>query len=118
MQRANKAGTISHLEKHEGVYADYSDFDFREQTQRLTDGRQIFDELPAELRREFSQSPQKFFNYVNDPANAGTLAEKLPLLAQPGDQLQQVVPKLADEQPQLPETPSPVDAPQEPEVHS
>lgn len=96
MQRANQGGTISHLAKFEGVYADFSDFDFHEQTRKLTQGREIFDALPAELRREFDQSPSRFFAYVNDPANAGELRTKLPGLAKPGDQLPVVKPLDAD----------------------
>ncbi len=96
MARAEKAGTISHLQKFEGVYADYSDFDFFEQTQKLTKGREVFDALPAELRREFGQSPAAFFNYVNDPANVDDLREKLPALAAPGTQLPDVIPPDAD----------------------
>ncbi len=99
MARADKAGTISHLEKYQGVYADYSDVDFQEITQKLTRGREIFDELPGELRAEFGQSPAAFFKYVNDPANAGDLRKKLPGLAEPGRQIiNPTVPPTADEE--------------------
>lgn len=98
MARADKAGTISHLQKFEGIYADYSDFDFHEQTERLTQGRMVFDELPAEVRKEFGQSPQAFFEYVNDPANIDKLAEKLPHLAKPGKQMASATPPDADTQ--------------------
>ncbi len=87
MARADKAGTISHLDKYEGVYADYSDFDFHEQTEKLTQGRMIFDDLPAEVRKEFGQSPAAFFEFVNDPENKDELLKKLPYLARPGKQL-------------------------------
>lgn len=87
MARADRLGTISHLQKFEGVYADYADFDFHEQTQKLAEGRMIFDELPMELRKEFGQSPAEFFQYVNDPANKDELLKKLPMLAEPGKQL-------------------------------
>jgi len=83
MARFDKSGTISHLNKFEGVYADFSDFDFHEQTTMLARGNEIFAQLPAEIRREFSQSPAKFFEYVNIPGNI----EKLPGLAAPGQQL-------------------------------
>ncbi len=98
MARADKAGTISHLEKYEGIYADFSDFDFHKQTTQLTRGREIFDELPAELRAEFSQSPSKFFAFVNDPANKEELRKKLPDLAAPGKQLIATKPPSADEE--------------------
>ncbi len=96
MARFDVTGTISHLQKFEGVYGDFSDFDFREQTNMLTRGREIFDQLPAEVRQEFNQSPAAFFKYVNDPANADGLREKLPALAQPGRQLPKTSPPTAD----------------------
>ncbi len=96
MERATRAGTISHLEKFKGVYADFSDFDFFKQTQQLTRGREIFDELPAEIRQEFGQSPAKFFAHVNDPANF-PLEETMPPLAAPGRQLPATSPPTADE---------------------
>ncbi len=86
LQRAQKTGTISHMAKHEGKYADFSGFDFFESTIMLTKGREIFDDLPSELRNEFSNSPADFFNYVNDPANKDRLGTLLPALAAPGRQ--------------------------------
>jgi len=96
MTRFDKTGTISHLSKFEGVYADFSDFDFHEHTQKLTKGREIFDALPAEIRREFGQSPADFFKYVNDPENVDNLRLKLPALAEPGQQLPPEVSPTAD----------------------
>jgi len=87
MARFDKTGTISHMAKYEAVYADFSDFDFHEHTNKLTRGREIFDDLPAEVRREFNNSPAAFFAYVNDPDNVSDLTVKLPGLAEPGNQL-------------------------------
>lgn len=86
LHRAQKAGTLSHLDKYEGVYGDFSDYDFMENQLKMTHGREVFDALPSEIRDEFRQSPAAFFAYVNDPANAGKLREKLPALAAPGRQ--------------------------------
>ncbi len=112
MARADRAGTISHLQKFEGVYGDFSDFDFFTQTQMLTRGREIFDELPAELRVEFGQSPSKFFAYVNDPANINELHKKLPGLAAPGKQLIDVANVIPPDDP--PVVDPPADPPAEP----
>jgi len=87
MARFDRTGTISHLAKFEGTYSDFSDFDFHEQSNMLARGEQIFAELPAEIRREFSQSPAAFFQYVNDPENRKMKDLGLPALAKPGDQL-------------------------------
>lgn len=96
MRRFDETGTISHLSKFEGVYADFSDFDFHEQSNMLARGEQIFEDLPAEIRREFAQSPAEFFKYVNDPANQKDLERKLPALAEPGQQLPRTSPPDAD----------------------
>ncbi len=109
MARFDVTGTISHLEKYEGVYADFSDFDFHEQSNKLAEGREIFDALSAEVRREFGQSPAKFFQYVNDPANADDLRNKLPDLAKPGTQLN---PKVAATEPTAPVEPPPEPTPE------
>ncbi len=96
IQRAEKSGTISHLTKYQGAYGDFADFDYFENLQKLTRGREIFDELPAELRNEFRGSPVKFFDYVNDPANKERLGELLPALAEPGRQIMSIKPAVAD----------------------
>lgn len=96
MARFDVTGTISHLEKHEGSYSDFSDYDYHTELQKLTRGREIFDDLSAEVRREFGQNPAKFFAYVNDPKNAKELRKKLPGLAEPGQQLPREVSPTAD----------------------
>ncbi len=98
MQRAAQGGTITHLAKHQGTYSDYSDYDFFEETQKLTKGREVFDDLPAEIRREFGQSPAAFFEYVNDPENMAKPNFGLPGLAKPGTQLISTAPADADTQ--------------------
>ncbi len=96
MSRFEVTGTISHVNKYEAVYGDFSDFDFHEQTRRLTQGREVFDALPSEVRQEFGQSPAAFFDFVNDPANKDDLLDKLPALAKPGTQLPREVSPTAD----------------------
>ncbi len=86
LHRAQKTGTISHLAKHEGTYGDFADYDFFGNQLQLTRGREIFDELPSEIRAEFQNSPAGFFKFVNDPANRDRLDKILPALAQPGRQ--------------------------------
>ncbi len=86
LERAQSTGTISHLNRHEGRYGDFADFDFQQAQFMLAQGREVFDDLPSEIRNEFNQSPAQFFDYVNDPANKDDLIKKLPGLAAPGRQ--------------------------------
>ena len=84
LRKAQKTGTLSHLQKHGGFYADFADFDFDEAKLALARATSIFEELPSEVRADFKQDPAAFFGYVNDPKNAGKLSELLPALAEPG----------------------------------
>lgn len=91
LAKAAKGGTISHLAKHGATYGDFSQIDdLMAAHVQLEKGRAVFAELPGELRREFDNDMAKFFNYVNDPANAGKLEELLPKLAEPGNDLPQI----------------------------
>ena len=79
-------GTISHLQKFEGFYADFADapqdmFEAREQLER---GKKIFMDLPAEVRSEFGNDALKYFAFVNDPQNKDRLDKVLPKIAEPG----------------------------------
>jgi muconolactone delta-isomerase len=86
LSRAQKAGTLSHLERFQGNYADFSDFDFHTAQNTLAEARTIFDALPSEIKKEFDHDPAAFFAYANDPENADDLEKKLPGLAEPGRQ--------------------------------
>jgi len=114
LSRAQKAGTLSHLQKYEGTYGDFAEFDFLEAQIQMTKGREVFDALPSELRSEFNQSPADFFAYVNDPANVDDLRKKLPGLAMPGRQNIDVSGKTAPDEAPLPE-PDPEPAPPAPD---
>ncbi len=82
--RAARSDTLSHLAEHQGQYGDFSDYDFEAHVTKIAEGQTIFENLPAETKREFQQSPQKFFAYVTNPANLGRLPELLPEIAEAG----------------------------------
>ena len=119
LRKAQREGGISHLIRHGAQYGDFSDVpDLLTAHERITQGHKIFDDLPSELRREFDNDMFKFFEYVNDPANAGDLAEKLPGLAEPGRQIPAVRRSAASEANPVvssaPEDPAPQAPPEAP----
>ncbi len=85
LKKAQKTGTISHLNKHQATYGDLSGFDFFEAQTKLAQAGEIFDDLPSEIRREFDNSPAKFFEFANDAENVDKLADLLPEIAEPGN---------------------------------
>lgn len=87
LYRFAKTGTLSHVAKYGGEYAEFGEFNFHDAQNKLARGLEIFESLPGEIRREFGQDPARFFAFVNDPENADKLHTVLPGIAKPGNQL-------------------------------
>ncbi len=84
LEKGAKAGGLSHLQKHGARYGDFADIDFEAMQIQLAEGRQVFNELPAEIKREFDQNPGQFFEFVTNPENSDRIAELLPKIAERG----------------------------------
>ena len=84
VQKHTRLGTLSHLEKWGGQYGDLSGFNFQDAQNQLAKANTMFEELPSSVRNYFSNSPELFFEYVNDDANKDELQEKFPELVKPG----------------------------------
>lgn len=90
LEKASRTGMVSHLSKYEGQYADFADVDLQTMMNTVARANTLFAELPAEIRREFGNSQEAFFSFVNNPENRDSLKEKLPALAKSGNQLPNV----------------------------
>ena len=96
LYQAQRTGTISHLQAHGGIYGDFSDIDdLLTAHARLERGKEVFDQLPSEIKREFDQDVGAFFRFVNDPANKDDLAKLLPAIAKQGDAVPDIGKKIA-----------------------
>lgn len=84
IQKHTRMNTLSHLEQWGGQYGDLASFDFQDAQNQIAHANSMFEQLPASVRNTFSNSPELFFEYVNDPENEDDLATKLPELAKPG----------------------------------
>lgn len=90
MARAERAGGLAHLVRHGAQYGDFAGFDFMDAQLKLARAKEIFEELPAKIKKEFNNNAGAFFEFANDPDNAGRLEEIFPVLAEPGRQLPDV----------------------------
>lgn len=72
---AIKKGLLRHAVKYEGEYDDFPDFDFQEAQFQLARANSMFEELPSAIRVRFNNKPSEFIDFVNNPDNAGKLAE-------------------------------------------
>lgn len=123
LQKAQKAGSLSHWQKHGAFYADLADLptDPFEAREVLNRAHEIFQEMPSEIKKEFHQDPLEFARFASDPENAGRIPQLLPELAKPGRYWPDVSPysppdallgdKPAPAQPEAPAAESPPEEP-------
>ncbi len=103
LERYERDASIGHLEKYGGQYGDYADYDFENHVTKIAEMNTIFEQLPAEVKKDFGQSTNKFFEFVTNPENQGKLAELLPEIANRGNYFPPVTAPQAQQQPQAAE---------------
>jgi len=75
LARYEKTGVIEHVKNH-GGYADMpSGLDYHEALQMTIDAQTAFEDLPAQIRREFDNDPYKFLEFVENSDNVERMAE-------------------------------------------
>lgn len=70
MARFLRTGVIDAQNRHAPRYGDCSGQDFTSYMNIIASSRSIFQELPAQLRARFENSPAKFLDFVHDARNA------------------------------------------------
>lgn len=76
MERYEKSGVISHVNRAQPVYMDLTVMpDLREALDIMRDATIAFNSLPARTRFEFDNDPQKFVDYAQNPDNIGKMRE-------------------------------------------
>ena len=85
LKKAQRAGSLSHVQKYPAmVYGEFENFDLLEAHNKVQRARDIFADLPSEIRNEFGNDAFKFAGFASDPANREKLAQLLPAIAEPG----------------------------------
>lgn len=73
MMQFRKTGVIAHRNEHEPKYDDHSGISFTEAMQIVTESQQMFEDLPSHIRKRFSNQPEQFLDFVQDPQNNAEL---------------------------------------------
>ncbi len=89
LERYARDDSLSHLEKFGGQYGTYAGYDYENHVTKIAEMNSIFERLPAEVKKEFHQQTDKFFEFVTNPENAERLPELLPEIANQGRYFQQ-----------------------------
>lgn len=85
LKKAQKMGGLAHVQKYpEEVYGEFDGtFDLLTAHERLDRARQIFDELPSEVRGEFGNNALDFVTWAAK-LPPGELVQRIPQIAEPG----------------------------------
>lgn len=75
MARYVKTGVVDHINQNEGHYGDISPLSYHESMNIIENANTMFADLPAQARKNFDNDPQKFLEYVQNPANSENLTE-------------------------------------------
>lgn len=70
-----KTGVLSHENQRNPEYGFASAKDFRDSMEIVTKAQQLFEELPSQIRAQFGNSPEAFFDFAQNPDNASKMVE-------------------------------------------
>lgn len=75
MKKYVKTGTISHFNRFGSRYGDFPAVTFHEAMNVVRAGEEMFEALPAEVRRKFDNNAESFLEFVQDPENLPEMRE-------------------------------------------
>lgn len=69
MGRYLKSGNVDWLSRHAGAYGEVPSQSFQECMNIVAKAKEMFADLPSEVRKRFSQSPMEFMDFMHDGKN-------------------------------------------------
>ena len=69
MARFAVTGVVDFVNDHQGQFGDVSAIDFQNSLNTVIAAEALFEAMPSGLRDRFSNDPQKFLNFMDDPLN-------------------------------------------------
>lgn len=68
-----RTGLLRHAKDNEGKYDDIAVQDFQDAMIIVANANSMFEELPANMRKQFSNNPANFLSFVQNPDNKSQL---------------------------------------------
>jgi len=83
MRKYRATGQVAHLSARKAVYGDFSMYgDYQDCLNKAIGAQELFNALPADVRKRFGQNPQQLLDFVADASNRDE-AIKLGLIDKP-----------------------------------
>jgi phage internal scaffolding protein len=70
-----RTGFIRHSKENQGRYDDISVQDFQDAMFKVAEATNMFNDLPANLRKDFNNNPAEFLGFVQNPDNQEKLQQ-------------------------------------------
>ena len=67
--RFAKTGLIEHVNENEPQYGEFANYDYAEAMRTTARIQSSFNELPAEVRKQFDNNPSEWIEHLANPAN-------------------------------------------------
>lgn len=75
IRKYDRQGVILHVNRIEAKYGDMSGFDFRSAHDLVFNARNMFMDLPSDIRKRFQNDPGSFIEFMEDPDNRNEAIE-------------------------------------------
>jgi phage internal scaffolding protein len=69
IQKYDKTGLINHISRIEAKFGDLTGDDYKTMADRVINAQNMFNDLPAEIRKRFENSPENLLRFMDDPNN-------------------------------------------------
>lgn len=82
LARYQKTGILEYVQEKQPQYADVTGLDYQNALNIVIEAEQLFNEIPANIRKKFGNDPTEFLGWIQNPANeqeaieAGFLTKK------------------------------------------
>lgn len=70
-----QTGLLEHVAKHKGEYGEFTQMDYHTALNALHAAQDMFNSIPADIRKEFNNDPGEFVAFASDPANQERIYE-------------------------------------------
>lgn len=76
LKKYQKTGIIEHANRFQGNYTDLSEVaDFQTACNIVIEAQEAFNSLPSSIRKQFSNDPQEFLSFVENPENHDSMIQ-------------------------------------------
>lgn len=93
VRQFENTGMIEHRREYEGSYAEFEEFDFHEAMNIVAAATEMFETVPAKIRKRFSNDPAEFLDFVQKPENREQMYE-MGLAVRPEPETRKAAPEM------------------------